>query len=195
RARWRARELWAFRRGPAAGWGDPVASGSLRRGSAQRRPLRHAPLPSVHGWRGLGVRVRFGRGGGSVSLSARLLAAAQRARGDLLPRDDAPRRGPRRPGRAQPRVQVRGDAPGGAGMRPPDPAPGRSRFEPRVRVTAGPDRRARGPVGVRPLASAREIAAPKRGTGSPGASMNAIEPMGMDFVSSRTSPNGAQRTL
>ena len=66
----------------------------------------------------------------------------------LLSGNPAAGRGPRRPRGAEPLVQVRCRAPGGARMQPADPPARRDRREPQLRVEGGRDQRALRHVGV-----------------------------------------------
>ena len=95
----------------------------------------HAPLPQVHHRLGLGRGVRFVGERGAVFLYLQVLSAAQYKGGREIPRDAGDYRGPRRPRRSGPLVQVRRCDAACPGGRRPDSDPHRVESGPRRRQT------------------------------------------------------------
>jgi prolyl oligopeptidase len=97
--------------------GTGAAARSVPRRHAGRRRDGYAPLRSIHRREAVGDRVRLRVGSASVRRPDQVFAAAQPAAGNVLPGHADHHRRSRRPGRAQPLLQVRGGPPGRAGLR------------------------------------------------------------------------------
>ena len=98
---------------------------------------------------GVGHRVRVVRGSEGVRVSVQVLAAAQPQGRRLLSGDAGHHRRPRRSRRAEPLVQVRGRAAGGARLRQARPHSRRDAGVARLPADRQADRGAGRPVGVR----------------------------------------------
>ena len=114
-----ARDRGRLQRRPARRRGDDAAARPLRRRDSRGRRARHAPIRLVHGRVGVGGRIRLGAEGRRVRVPDPLFAAAEREARHVLSGDARRHSGPRRPRRAEPFIQVRRRAPGGAGRAKP----------------------------------------------------------------------------
>ena len=112
-------------------------------------------------------RVRLGVESGAVSVPHQVLAAAERQAGHLLSGDAHHDGRSRRPRGAEPLVQVRGGAAGGAGLPEAGADPGRGAGLARLPADRQADRRARGPVGVCGRAYGDALSQPRESAGRP----------------------------
>ena len=111
-------------RGPARGRVDHSAPRGVRCRRRRGGGARHAEVPQVHDRLGVVVRLRRPRRPRAVPVVAGVLAAPQHPRRREVSGDSASHRGPRRPRRSGPLLQIRGRASTRARRRRPDPAPG-----------------------------------------------------------------------
>ena len=189
-----ARDRGRLQRRPPRRRGDDAAARPFRRRDPRGRRARHAPLRLVHRRVGVGGRVRLGAEVRRVRLPDPLFAAAEREARHVLSGDARRHGGSRRPRRAEPFVQVRRGAAGGAGLCEAGADPRRDPVEPRLQPDRQADRRARRRAVVRGEPGGHQTAREVGRVGAAGMAWAADDdPSGRCMPDSAQMPRGESR--